>query len=143
MSSIREMYNRVVDLNKFKDNFLIEVVNEEALSILQDRLEDGKQANGESFPEYSPVTIGIKRATGGFVSSSGNIALKDTGSFYNSMKLDKQSNYAEIVSTSSLFPKLVQRYGDKILDVSKEENNEIFERKREEYIDNISKFLFK
>ena len=59
------------------------------------------------------------------------------------MKLDKQSNYAEIVSTSSLVPKLVQRFGDKILDVSTEENNEIFERKREEYINNISKFLFK
>ena len=50
MSSTREMYNRILDLNKFKDNFLIEVVDDEAISILQDRLEDGKQAKGESFP---------------------------------------------------------------------------------------------
>jgi hypothetical protein len=141
MSRVAEILGRIKDLRKYKDNFLIEVLDDEAIAIMQDRLEEGKQANGNSFPEYSPVTIGIKRAMGGFISKSGNIALKDTGTFYKSMELKKQGSFAQITSDLPLADKLISDWGGDIFDVSVEENNEIFERKREEYIKNMQNFL--
>lgn len=141
MSRVSEILGRIKDLRKYKDNFLIEVLDDEAIAIMQDRLQEGKRADGNSFPEYSPVTIGIKRATGGFISKSGNIALKDTGTFYKSMELRKENSFAQITSDLPLADKLIRDWGGQIFDVSVEENNEIFERKREEYIKNMQNFL--
>ena len=143
MSRVSEILSRIKDLRKYKDNFLIEVLDDEAIAIMQDRLEEGTQANGNGFAEYSEATIGIKQSNGGFISQTGRIALKDTGNFYDSMYLRKENTFAEITSDLPLAEKLPRDWGDHIFDVSVEENNEIFERKRDKYIKNIENFIFK
>jgi hypothetical protein len=57
------------------------------------------------------------------------------------MELRKQNSFAQITSDLPLADKLIRDWGGKIFDVSVEENNEIFERKREEYIKNMQNFL--
>ncbi|MEX0597029.1 MAG: hypothetical protein WD512_11070 [Candidatus Paceibacterota bacterium] len=133
---------RISQLIEKKEEILLSVVDDEAIEILQDRLEDGKRADGNSFAPYSDVTIDIKRSTGGFISSSGNIALKDTGGFYRSMELRKEKKFVEVTSNDSIANDLFDAFGDDILDLSVDENNEVFERKREEYIKEIDKFIF-
>lgn len=132
-------------LNALPDNvsaLAISVLDDEQIAVMQRRLEQGVKASGESLPEYTPFTLQLKRASGGFISPSGNIALKDTGSFYNSMKLDKRQDYAEIASSDSISSELAQRYGDDILDVSDEESSEMIAQKEDELAIEIEKYLF-
>jgi hypothetical protein len=135
-----KLKNNIAELAANKEKFALEVVDDEAIEILQNRLEEGKDSKGGSFPEYADATIAIKRIEGGFISSSGNIAWKDTGDFYNSMFLNKQEKFIEIDSQDSNYPKIAERAPD-VLDVSEEENKEIFENKRDELIEVFRKFL--
>ena len=128
------------DLVANKEKMALQVVDDEAIDILQNRLEEGKDSKGGSFPEYADQTIAIKRIEGGFLSQSGNIAWKDTGGFYRSMFLNKQEKFIEIDSQDSNYPKIAQRAPD-VLDVSEQENNEIFENKRDEIVEVFRKFL--
>ena len=138
--NLLNLKNRMSEILANKEKFALQVVDDEAIDILQNRLEEGKDSKGGSFPEYADQTIAIKRIEGGFLSQSGNIAWKDTGGFYRSMFLNKQEKFIEIDSQDSNYPKIAQRAPD-VLDVSEQENNEIFENKRDEIVEVFRKFL--
>ena len=138
--NLTDLKKRMSDLVANKEKMALQVVDDEAIDILQNRLEEGKDSKGGSFPEYADQTIAIKRIEGGFLSQSGNIAWKDTGGFYKSMFLNKQEKFIEIDSQDSNYPKISQRAPD-VLDVSEQENNEIFENKRDEIVEVFRKFL--
>jgi hypothetical protein len=138
--NLTDLKKRMSDLVANKEKMALQVVDDEAIDILQNRLEEGKDSKGGSFPEYADQTIAIKRIEGGFLSQSGNIAWKDTGGFYRSMFLNKQEKFIEIDSQDSNYPKIAQRAPD-VLDVSEQENNEIFENKRDEIVEVFRKFL--
>jgi hypothetical protein len=138
--NLTDLKKRMSDLVANKEKMALQVVDDEAIDILQNRLEEGKDSKGGSFPEYADQTIAIKRIEGGFLSQSGNIAWKDTGGFYRSMFLNKQEKFIEIDSQDSNYPKISQRAPD-VLDVSEQENNEIFENKRDEIVEVFRKFL--
>lgn len=139
--SLFDTLNKVRYVAQNASEFALAVVDDSAIEILQNRLEDGKRADGGSFPEYSENTIGIKRATGGFISPSGNIAWKDTGEFYDSMRLRKEKGFIEIESYDEKAGRIFEQ-APTVLDVSEDENNQIFEDKRQEIIDNIEKYIF-
>jgi hypothetical protein len=138
--NLLDLKNRMSEILANKEKFALQVIDDEAIDILQNRLEEGKDSKGGSFPEYADQTIAIKRIEGGFLSQSGNIAWKDTGGFYRSMFLNKQEKFIEIDSQDSNYPKIAQRAPD-VLDVSEQENNEIFENKRDEIVEVFRKFL--
>lgn len=139
--NLADSHKRVNSLIDDIANLALEVVDDEAIEILQNRLEQGKRADGNSFDEYKPLTLEIKRATGGFISPSGNKAWKDRGDFYDSMKLRKANGFMEIDSDDEKAAKIFERAPD-VLDISIDENNEIFENKRDEMINNFEKYLF-
>jgi hypothetical protein len=138
--NLLDLKNRMSEILANKEKFALQVIDDEAIDILQNRLEEGKDSKGGSFPEYADQTIAIKRIEGGFLSQSGNIAWKDTGGFYRSMFLNKEEKFIEIDSQDSNYPKIAQRAPD-VLDVSEQENNEIFENKRDEIVEVFRKFL--
>jgi|DEB0MinimDraft_10_1074344.scaffolds.fasta_scaffold03994_3 hypothetical protein len=135
-----DLKNNMSDLVARKEEIALSVVDDEAIEILQNRLEEGKDSKGGSFPEYADETIAIKRIEGGFISPSGNIAWKDTGQFYNSMFLNKLNGFIEIDSNDENYPEIAKRAPD-VLDVSADENLEIFENKREEMLEAFYKLL--
>lgn len=139
MAELKDIINRLTSLPDKVGELAISVLTNEEIAIMQDRLEQGLKADGSSFQEYSPNTIIIKRQTGGFISPSGNIALKDTGDFYNSMVLKKYGNYAEIDANDI---HNLARFGDDILDVSDAEATEMIAQKEDELSKEIEKYLF-
>ncbi len=85
----------------------------------------GKRADGtEILPTYSDVTIFLKDQKG---QPSDRVTLRDTGAFWNSIKVDVNSDSYTVGATDSKTSKLVKKYGEKIFGLSKES-------KREEYI---------
>lgn len=141
MSSLFTIAKKLGQLRYELPKLAIKVIDDEDLDIVRKRLEQGEYDDGSSFPEYKPLTLSIKRETGGFVSQSGNIALKDTGGFHNSLKLDKRGDYAEMTSNDSVVGKLVTRFGDEIFDVSQDEATEMVIQKRDKLIEELEKFL--
>lgn len=141
MSNLYSIIDRVGRLKDELPSLAISVITDDDIDIMQDRLEQGLYADGSEFPEYSPLTLTLKRLEGGFISQSGRIALKNSGAYYQSMILRKEKDYAEIVADD--VHNLSVRYGDEILDVSQDESNEIFERKREPFINAVENFIFK
>jgi hypothetical protein len=107
----------------------------------QNKLEEGIYPDGEEFREYSQVTLAIKRAKGGFISSSGRLALKDSGSFYNSMFVRKEPLFAELNATDSKTDKLVAEFSDRILDIPQDAHQEIVDESRDRFIDMCKKDL--
>lgn len=122
--------------------FALSVIDEEQLEEMKDRLSEGELADGSLLPEYSPVTISIKQETGGFISGSGRIGLKDTGDFQDSFTIDKKKDFAEIAPTDSKSEKLYQSFGDNITDVSGEEVDNMLDDTREDFIKEVENYLF-
>lgn len=98
--------------------YVQELDNDEIISSNQDSLEMGVRPDGAMMPEYTSFTVSTKIEKGTFISPSGRIALKDEGDFYNSMKVNKSEMAAEITATDSKTGKLVDTYGDEILDIT-------------------------
>ncbi len=120
----------------------VESINDDdVIEANQNSLEQGIRPDGKEFEPYSEVTLEIKRANGGFISQSGRIALKDTGSFFDSMRVVKKDTFAEITATDSKTSMLVGGYGEEILDVPESEKQPILDKSRPNYIENCKKFL--
>ena len=142
MSDILDIAKKIAQLDiNLLSGFAIDTIEEDDLYIIKDRMEQGLDADGSSFPPYSPTTLDIKRGTGGFISPTGNIAWKDTGGFYDSWKVQKYDGFAEIDSDDPIAAKIFV-LAENVLDVSQEEANEMFENKRDEFIELIENFIF-
>lgn len=139
---LTQLYNNLKALTK--DKILnIRVESLDKASVLEKNKEqmiDGVKANGESFSDYKPLTIDIKRETGGFISPSGKIALKDRGDFHNAMKTITEDNELEVFSTDSKEAELIERYGD-IFGLTAENEDEVMNESERTFIDNIENQL--
>lgn len=141
MNDLRKFRNSLTSINIVE--VAISVISDNELEIPKDRLEQGIRADNTTFKPYTPFTIKMKKASGGFISQSGNIALKDTGDFYRSFNWVKKKDYLELDATDPKTNKLFEAFGDDILDVSEIEANEILEQTREQFIEQLHTNLFK
>lgn len=141
MSSIYEIASRFGQLKEELPKLAVISLDDD-LSYTLERLSDGLKADGSGFPEYTSFTIQMKQQTGGFISPSGRIALKDTGAFHQSLVLKKYSEYAEIESNDPKLEKITSRFGDEVLDISEDEAQQMIDDSRENLIENVNNFLF-
>jgi hypothetical protein len=87
----------------------------------------GKRSDGSDItPSYSPFTVEIKDQKG---QPSDRVTLKDTGAFWESIKVDVNSDSFTIDASDSKTNALTKKYGNNILGLSKES-------KYDEYIPN-------
>ena len=80
----------------FRDDQQIQVqaiksVSDEAVNLNKEQLLSSTKADGESFKDYSGETLAIKQEKSRFISSTGRLALKDTGDFHSEMFARPQS----------------------------------------------------
>lgn len=74
--------------------------------------------------QYAPKTIARKRKAGQKVSV---ITLRDKGNFYNSMFLEVDGSTYEISSKDPKAPRLVDSYGESILDLTQKQQDDLVE----------------
>jgi len=122
--------------------FVKELDNDLMIKANQTKLGEGKRPdNGEETPDYSQRTLTIKIRKSRFISPSKRIALKDTGDFFKSMKVNKSEIAAEITASDSKTSMLIDTYGDGILDVPNENLQPIVEEARPRAIADIKSKL--
>lgn len=90
-------------------------VSEIQLFMEGQRGQDGKAI--DSYDSYSPVTIAIKRQKG---QPTDRVTLRDTGDFHRSITAKVTGGTMEIVADDWKADKLMDRYGDGILNLSDE-----------------------
>lgn len=82
----------------------------------------GRRADGtELLPSYKDITIEIKKSKG---QPYDRVTLRDTGAFWDSIKVDVSTDVFKINATDSKAKKLIKKYGVKILGLSKESKSE-------------------
>lgn len=106
----------------------------------QESLLKGQRIDGKELPEYKNLTLQIKRETGGFISPSGQLAMKDTGGWYSDMKTKITEDSAFITNDNSLTGELIGRYVS-ILGVPDKEKQEVIEEARPRYLYKIKNAL--
>lgn len=122
----------------------IENINEKkAIELNQSQLIKGYDSNGKEMPKYTKKTKQIKAETGGFLSPSGRIALKDTGDFFNEMRIDKKDDFFAITSEDEKRTMLQNRYGKDVLGLNDKDQNTIIEETRKPTIKEIENRLYK
>lgn len=124
--------------------YLKEIDDEKIVKANQDSLSNGIRPDGVEMQPYKPLTLQIKRQTGGYISPSGLIALKDTGSWYKNafVNTDESRNAKEIQNRdSTLTGDLVERFGNSILDVPDSQVDVIMEDARPRFISSVKKAL--
>jgi hypothetical protein len=115
--------------------------NDEIIEANQNQLEQGLKSDGSSFEPYSPVTLAIKMRDGGFISQSGNLAMKDTGAFFRSMVVRKERLFAEMGATDSKTEMLTLAHGDTILGVPENAKQDLIDSSRDKFIELCEKHL--
>lgn len=102
----------------------------------QEQLYEGIRSDSSTIePEYAELTKIIKAAKG---QPFDRVTLKDTGDFYDSIKVDVNSDTFELFATDEKTVKLVTKYGDSILGITDSSKrryiNEIFRPRLEDVI---------
>ena len=75
-----------------------------------------------SYMPYTPFTIEIKKEKG---QPTDRVTLRDTGDFYDSMKVDAERTYFEIVADDWKTEELKGKYGDDILGLNAEHKGQL------------------
>ena len=83
------------------------------------QLDDGKRGDGESLPDYSPVSVQV------YGKPEGAIKLYDQGDFYRGIRLTVGTSAAEIAGTDSKTAELELMYGEEITQLSDENKEEL------------------
>jgi hypothetical protein len=111
-------------LRSVKDNLpqLVTEVLDEAQPELEDlitaQLNQGIDGSGNAIePEYTPFTKSIKRLKG---QPSDIVTLRDEGDFERSRSTTVQGGKLVNDATDRKYPKLVEKYGDEIIDYTEE-----------------------
>lgn len=113
--------------------FLTAAKEQEQLALDLNRLQlvaEGIDGDGKSLGQYSPLTKKIKQAKG---QDTDHITLLDTGQFQERMFLSTKEIPIFIDSKDSKTPILKNRFGDKILKLTKENQSEFGNEVRKIY----------
>ena len=80
-----------------------------------------RSTGSEIKPAYAPVTVLIKDQKG---QPTDRVTLKDIGDFYDSIDVDVNSQTYELVATDAKADQLMDKYGNRILGLTKESRSE-------------------
>lgn len=117
-----KQFRQVMTKDNLQSIYVSAIDEDEVIIANQNSLEEGIRPDGQLFDVYSERTIEIKKRDGGFISQSGRIALKDTGSWYDDMYVKRYKDWLEIHNKDiAMSVKLTQDFGDQILEVPKDE----------------------
>lgn len=137
MATIAAVLNRVksIDIKSIAQTSIVET--KEAIADLNaEQMFVGLRSDGsEILPSYSKLTIQIKKEKG---QPTDRVTLRDTGSFYEGIKVDVSGDRLNITSTDEKTEKLNKKY-------SKSKGN-IFglsDRFKREYLNNNLRKVFK
>jgi len=121
--SARALSNRLNQLVNGELQRLLEESLTEMSELISDfnreQLSDATTSTGRKLKPYSPVTIKIKSETGGIQMNS-NIALIDTGDFWNSFIVKAEGNKLEMSATDWKLNILQENFGIDILGLTEE-----------------------
>jgi hypothetical protein len=144
-----------MDFDKFFNNWTatMQIDNLERLYVEQlsdemilksnhSELLEGRIPNSGATRPYSTFTIMAKQRSGGFISPSGMIALRDTGAFWSSQEVIKKDNMAFIDASDPKTDMLAEEWGDEILDVPDAAKPEIIEEAEPRFYDEVNKKLW-
>lgn len=81
-----------------------------------------KNDNTPVIPEYTPLTIKLKKAKG---QRTDHVTLKDTGAFYNSIFVVYSPNSFKLYARNNKTQKLVKKYGDDIFGITETNINKM------------------
>lgn len=110
-----------------------------AEDLITDQLRRGTRSDGTELPDYSRVSVDV------YGKDPGPIKLKDTGAFYQGIKVTAAGQVIDYTSTDSKTDDLELRYSTgrgSILKLSEESRAEYFLDLRPEFVDSIRKKLF-
>ena len=110
--------------------------------LIDEQLDDGQRPNGDLFDKYSDVTIEIKKKTGGFLSRSGRISLKDKGDFREKKTVKKLKTQINISSKDSKAKEIFEEFGD-VFGLTADNFDLMIEDSEDERIELTQKELFK
>ena len=86
----------------------------------------GEKADGSMIrPAYSPITVSIKRKKGQPIN---RVTLKDSGDFYQSIKVIAKDDELEITTSISYAKYLFKKYGDNVLGIQEELMRDFLEK---------------
>jgi len=130
-----------LDLESVQQIEIEEYDRRQVVTSIQRQLEAGTRGDGEPMKPYADVTVRIKRQTGGYISPSGRIALKDQGDFYAGMVATPRRGYLETGSTDRKAAELVGRYGTAVLALTEENHVQIHNDARPRIVDRVERQL--
>jgi len=112
-----------------QDQIIIDEAMQEADQIIilnqDDQLQKGIDANGRKIePPYRPLTVALKTLKHQPVD---RVTLKDEGTFYNKMKVERASKGIYVDSSDKKTEKLVTKYGEDIFGLTEENIGEFSE----------------
>lgn len=87
----------------------LQKIASKAIILNQKQLENGLFPSGMQTPDYSPLTIKLKRENGTIFGNGTNWSLRETGDLFSKMKLERTLFGARIYSESSHVPLLARR----------------------------------
>lgn len=99
---------------------------------------NGDEVEIMSYKPYAPSTIKRKKKKG---QPTNRVTLKDTGKWYKSLKLIYDVDGFYIVSTDDKHKYLKERYGEKILKLTREHLNEVIRSFRPELAEKLKDYL--
>jgi hypothetical protein len=132
MITINDILNRIEAINiKEEGRIFIESIKEDIKELNQERMLQGRRADGSIMPPYSNASV-IK-----FGKEPGPIKLLDTGSFQNNIFIKVDADSFTSDSRDSKKAMLKETYGEEILGLGEPERLEIVEFKNDDFINQI------
>lgn len=109
-------------------HFVLDLVTEEQLM-------QGIKADGSLImPQYSPLTVSIKRSKG---QESGHVTLKDTGDYHEGHDLKRMEDGFEVINRDEKTLKLTTKYTSKILGLTDDNIDEMNRFILDDVIENV------
>lgn len=114
MAGIFQFHKKLGSLIDSYDSMVANIIDENGKQYAQananeQMYERGKRADGSDLPDYSPVTIQIKKAKG---QRTDHMTLRDTKAFHKRMYAELQGETLKISSHDSKAQMLKGKYGD-------------------------------
>lgn len=112
VSELKSSLNQIVKETFEKNGYVIKEIQ------TQKQLYQGEDSKGSFIrPAYKPMTIRIKMKKG---QPTDRVTLKDTGKFYNSIKVIANETFVEVTTSIEYSKELFKKYGDNILGIQEE-----------------------
>lgn len=126
MASIEKIIEALSELTPEKvEKDLLAIIQKNEAQLVDYNIQQmlaGKKSDGSAIsPEYTPLTVQIKKAKG---QPHDRVTLRDEGDFQRDMFADTKQFPVEIHSQNWKEDKLVQKYGEKIFDLDAENTEE-------------------